>query len=693
MIANWSLPGWSSASITRRLPPWRASRRSGRPASLSAALYCDWLDPCAMTDNSEEPWLITLANDVSDGRRIDWERVVPPGATSEARQMVAELRRLASVVDAHRSLGDEPAEPVPAPDVVTTPGMWGPLVLLETVGQGAFGTVYRAWDAQLDREVALKVLLQVPLGSPLEEARHLARIRHPNVVSVYGAERLDEQVGIWMEFIEGETLAAVIGERGPMSAREVAGIGIDLCHAVSALHRSGLVHGDIKAQNVMREVGGRIVLMDCSGVRAPAAHAAPEFSGTPPYIAPELFEGRGASFSTDIYSLGILLFYLLSGYFPVDGEDVVEIRRRHASGERVRLRDIRPELPDTVVEIVERATAVRLDERFRTAGDLEHALMGIFAGHGADSPRVRTRASPAGWVLAIAAAIALAGSVAAWRYVPHDRAAPGPLVRLWVGPPYNTGPWPRVAPDGSAVVFGTTIEGRKVLWLHPLGSGQGHAIKAAETTETAFWSADSRRLGFFSDDKLKTIDLATEHVEAIADAPSPHGGSWNAAGVLLYGIKEGIARIAADGSGQTIVTQIDQVPGHYQHAWLEFLPDGNHFLYIVRSRVPEHAGVYYGSLETPSLRKWVMPAYSRVAYSPTGHLLFVRNNALMAQAFDPQGAVLVGDPVTIATPVKAHNASDGAFDVSRTGILIYRGDEVLPSTKLVLFDRRGRELR
>src|SRR4051812_44265179 len=364
-----------------------------------------------MTDNSDEAWLIGVANDICDGKAIDWDRVVPRDATAENQQIVAELRRLSTVVEAHRAVGEEAAAPVPLPEPVTTSGVWGPLVLLEIVGQGAYGTVYRACDAQLDREVALKVLLQVPLESPLEEARHLARIRHPNVAAVYGAERVDEQVGIWMEFIEGETLATVIGERGPMSAREVAGIGIDLCRALSALHRSDLVHGDIKAQNVMREVGGRIVLMDFSGVRAPDAHAAPEFSGTPPYIAPELFEGRGASFSADIYSLGVLLFYLLSGYFPVDGEDVVEIRRRHASGERVRLRDIRPELPDAVVEIVERATAVNLEERFRTAGELEHALIGIFAGHGTpsgDSPHVRTRASRAGWVLAGAAAIAVA---------------------------------------------------------------------------------------------------------------------------------------------------------------------------------------------------------------------------------------------------------------------------------------------
>jgi Tol biopolymer transport system component len=648
-----------------------------------------------MTDNSDEPWLIGLANDVCDGKPVDWERAIPAHASAESRTVVDELRRLASVVDAHRTLGGEAAAPPPPQDGPAA-GTWGPLVLLETVGQGAFGTVYRAWDAQLDREVALKVLLQVPLESPLEEARHLARVRHPNVVSVYGAERLGDQVGIWMEFIEGETLGTVIGERGPMSAREVAGIGVDLCRALSALHRSGLVHGDIKAHNVMREMGGRIVLMDFSGVRAADAHGSPEFSGTPPYIAPELFEGRSASFTADIYSLGILLFYLLSGHFPVDGSDVDEIRRRHASGERVRLRDIRPELPDAVVEIVERATAVDLKERFHTAGELEHALMGIFAGHGAgaDVGPVRTRVrARAGWVIATAAAIALAGSVAAWRYVPREAPVAGPLARMMVGSPYNSGPWPRVSPDGHFVVFGTTMEGRKVLWLHPLDAYKGRAIKAAETTETPFWSADSRRLGLFSEGKLKTIDIATEHVETIADAPGPHGGTWNADGVILYGVVNGIARVAPDGSGQSLVTSIGQVAGDYQHNWPEFLPDGRHFLYIVRSRLPSHSGVYYGSIDAPSLRKWIMPAYSRVAYSPTGHLLYVRNGVLMAQGFDPVGAVVSGDPVTLAPSVKAHSASDGAFDVSATGVLIYRADEGLPSTKLVVFDRTGRQLR
>jgi Tol biopolymer transport system component len=648
-----------------------------------------------MTEHSDEAWLIALANDVCDGRRIDWESVVPPTATPASRKVVAELRRLASVVDAHRALGVNAAT-APPPAEPGAPAAWGHLVLLEIVGQGAFGTVYRAWDAQLDREVALKVLLQVPLGSPLVEARNLARVRHPNVVAVYGAERVEEQVGIWMEFIEGETLATVVRERGPMSAREVAGIGIDLCRALSALHRSGLLHGDIKAHNVMREMGGRIVLMDFSGVRAANSVGAPELSGTPLYMAPELFEGRAASFTADIYSLGILLYYLLSGHFPVEGADVAEIRRQHASRKRVRLRDIRAELPDPVVQIVERAAAVDPAARFHTAGELEHALAGIFAAHGVAatvSEVERAPASPARWwILALAAALAFVGGVGFWRLLPRENVVPTALVHMSVGLPVNTGPWPRVSPDGRFLVFGTTIKGRTILWIRSLDSLQGHAIGVAETSETPFWSADSRSVAFFGGGKLKTVDVANDHVETLTDATAPHGGDWNANGVLLFAAAGGISRISADGSGLTAVTKLDESAGDYQHGWPEFLPDGRQFVYIIRSRVAARTGLYLGSIDSP-IHKRIMPAYSRVAYSPTGHLLFVRNGTLTAQPFDIATTEVFGDPVTLAEPVKYHIASDGAFDVSSTGILIYRMNEGLPSTKLLLFDRRGRELR
>lgn len=643
-----------------------------------------------MTGTPEDAWLIALANDVGDGRPIDWDAIVPPGASDATRRVVAELRRVAAVVDAHRAGEERLPASVSAEPPADTPSTWRQLVLLQAVGQGAFGTVYRAWDAQLDREVALKVLLHAPQGAPLEEARNLARIRHPNVVAVYGAEQVGEQVGIWMEFIEGETLASVVRDRGPMSAREVAGIGIDLCRALSALHRSGLLHGDIKAHNVMRETGGRIVLMDFSGVQAADATRAPTISGTPLYIAPEVFEGRPASFRSDIYSLGVLLFYLLSGHYPIEGSDVAEIRRHHSGGERVRLRDIRPELPDPVVQIVERATAVDPAARFHTVGDLEHALVGIFAAHdatmrGADGGGAGPRTSV--WIWGLAALSALLAGVAVWLAVPV-RTPAMPLVRTTIGPPFNSGPWPRVSPDGRMVVFGTTVEGRTVLWLRSLDTLTGRVLKQAETGETPFWSSDSRRLAFFSNDRLKVIDVATGNVETLGDAAAPHGGDWNNNGVLIFGAAGGIVRVTASGSERAFVTTLDEAAGDYQHTWPEFLPDGEHFLFIIRSRVQERTGVYLGSLR-PAVPRKIMPAYSRVAYTSSGHLLFVRNAILTAQPFEPASAALSGAPIAIASSVKYHIASDAAFDVSSTGILVYRTNEGLPTTSLMLFDRGG----
>src|SRR5262249_32798681 len=138
---------------------------------------------------------------------------------------------------------------------------------LDTIDKGSFGAVYRARDTKLQTDVALKL---VPLPGlrllyrwrALREARMLARVTHDNVVKVYGADITDGYAGIWMEFIEGDTLSARLREAGVFSAREAALIGCDLCRALAAVHHAGLVHGDVKPRNVMRAAGGRIVLMD-----------------------------------------------------------------------------------------------------------------------------------------------------------------------------------------------------------------------------------------------------------------------------------------------------------------------------------------------------------------------------------------------------------------------------------------------
>ena len=259
---------------------------------------------------------------------------------------------------------------------------WGHLEIFEKLGEVGFGAVYRAWDPTLEREVALKVIGSVitpPSGlgsSKFQEARMLARIRHPNVVVVYGVNSHSGRVGLWMEFIRGRTLEEILSDQGPMSAREAAVIGLDLCQAVAAVHEAGLVHRDIKAQNVMREQGGRIVLMDfgLGHDQRTGDGMAGLVAGTPHYMAPELLEGKPASVESDIYALGVTHYHLATGEFPIEEDAVGDMVEAHAAGRVRPLRDARADLAREFVDVVERAISPNPADRFHSVGEMEQAL-------------------------------------------------------------------------------------------------------------------------------------------------------------------------------------------------------------------------------------------------------------------------------------------------------------------------------
>ncbi len=313
---------------------------------------------------SRDATLLTLAEAVADGSDIDWLRAESSADGVSQLEIVQQLRLLASLGASSRA----------------TAAQWGPLQLRSEIGGGTFGTVYRAWDPRLEREVALKLLHPEP-GTPsspstvVKEARLLAQVdRHPSVVKVYGADVFDGRVGIWMEFVTGRTLKQIIEEQGPFGAEEAALIGRDLCGALAAVHKLGFVHRDVKAQNVMREAGGRIVLMDFGAGHAAADRELRPLAGTPLYLAPELLGGATASPQSDLYSLGVLLYYLVTGQFPVTATSLSELRARHAEGSRQLLRDARPDLPDWFVRAVDQATAPMPSDRPQSAGALEALL-------------------------------------------------------------------------------------------------------------------------------------------------------------------------------------------------------------------------------------------------------------------------------------------------------------------------------
>jgi TolB-like protein/lipopolysaccharide biosynthesis regulator YciM len=332
-----------------------------------------------------EERLLDLAASVADGAAVDWttaEAGVRGTERDAARtqRIVRHLRLVSDVAELYRSLPDTGrAAPEFEPPQPTGP-KWGRLVLLDRVGEGTSSEVYRAWDPELQREVALKLLKVDGSGAEaarwrlLGEARRLARVRHSHVVIVFGADRRDERVGLWMEFVKGSTLDDIVRRNGPLGAREAAVIGLDLCGALAAVHAAGLVHRDIKAQNVMRETGGRNVLMDFGTGEEIKQASGSHLAGTPLYLAPELFARKAASTASDLYSLGVLLFYLVTGQFPVASSTFEELARAHQRRESRRLRDVRPDLPEQFVEVVERALSYDPTLRYESAGSMEAAL-------------------------------------------------------------------------------------------------------------------------------------------------------------------------------------------------------------------------------------------------------------------------------------------------------------------------------
>ena len=312
---------------------------------------------------------------MADGAPVDWVSA-ESRADADNRRLVRHLRLVESIASLHRSIPREDADPRREVSEPSGPH-WGRLVLLDRIGAGTSCEVVRAWDTALQREVALKLLHDEAdrteaHGRLLEEARRLARVRHSNVVHVYGAEQHDGRTGLWMELVHGESLEQTVQTRGAFGAREAALIGLDLCAALAAVHGAGLLHRDIKAQNVMRESGGRLVLMDFgTGEELSGTN---RLVGTPLYLAPEIFRGQRASVQSDLYSLGVLLFYLVTGKFPVSAGSMEQLARAHAHRERQPLRDLRPDLPEGFVSTIERALDSDPTRRYQSVGDFESAL-------------------------------------------------------------------------------------------------------------------------------------------------------------------------------------------------------------------------------------------------------------------------------------------------------------------------------
>jgi serine/threonine protein kinase/tetratricopeptide (TPR) repeat protein len=363
--------------------------------------------------------LLDAAGLVADGSDFDLLSLSSSLASDEERAIADELAVVARIAQAHRKLHQVLPPPDPGTEHAPFASSWGHLDLIDVVGRGSYGTVYRAWDPRLDRLVALKLFhgARNP-ETVMREGRMLARIRHENVVTVYGADVYNGIAGIWMEYVHGQRLDQIVEQQGPLSAEDATLVGLAVCRALVAVHGAGLLHCDVKAQNVIREPGGRIVLMDLGAGRSTIPDDDSTFklqvAGTPRYMAPEVFDKGSALPQSDVYSVGVLLFYLVSGKFPVDGKTLSEIRRAHLEGGRMQLRDVRQDLPEPFLRDVTRALDPSPMARHATPGELEAGLRGVPIA-AEDAPAAVSRRGLR-WIAAVATVVAALVAAVGWRF-------------------------------------------------------------------------------------------------------------------------------------------------------------------------------------------------------------------------------------------------------------------------------------
>jgi Tol biopolymer transport system component len=490
---------------------------------------------------SEGPVVELAAGAILDGTSVDWVSAESRTNVTE-RLLLDQLKVVAAVADVHRRLqrlslssnvearGDAI---IPAP-----PEHWGHLRVLERIGRGAFGDVYRAWDTRLDREVALKLLPVSPAGSDslatsiIEEGRLLARVRHPNVVTIYGAERIETRVGLWMELVKGRTLQQMLEQGKAFSADETVHIGIELCAAIEAVHAAGLLHRDIKPHNVMLGDDGHVVLMDFGTGQELSDSSSAALAGTPLYLAPELLSGNDPTVLSDIYSLGVLLYHLLTKSYPVRGESLHHLRIAHRHHERSNLRTTRRDFSPTLSRIIDRAIHPRPKDRYHSARSLADDLARM-KGHRKFMP----------FAYALGAIIVGGGFLV---YLSRPVSDP-PLVPL-LTMPLTSLPGqerhPSFSPDGNQITFAWDGENgdNQDIYIKAIGAGAARRLTTNPAADrTPVWSPDGRDIAFVRSSEeesgLFVIPALGGHERKIGSLTPPHewpaGPSWSPNGQHL----------------------------------------------------------------------------------------------------------------------------------------------------------------
>ena len=615
------------------------------------------------------------------------------------------------------------------------------------------GEVYRARDTRLNRTVAIKVLPSEVAGDPdlrsrfEREARAIAALDHPHICGIYDVGSVDSTHYLVMPHLEGQTLAARL-EKGPLPLDQALKIGVEIADALDKAHRHDIIHRDLKPANIFLARGAPPPLASRSATDAPRAGRgryaddkfravlldfglaklrdtagpismssmtrlatrAPETAhgmilGTVQYMAPEQVEGREADGRSDIWSLGVVIYEMVTGTRPFQGDSPASVIGAILKDTPPSISTRQPLAPRALNYVAERCLAKDPDERWQSIGDIGRLLGWIAANQKADAerqdrPRVARKERTAWFAATTLLLIALAFATP-WR---RPIAPTVDEVRLSVNPPERmvfalhnnaTVPNPQfaVSPDGRSIAFVALGSGiRPAVWLRPMHEVNARLVQGTEDAQEPFWSPDSQWIGFLTGQgTLKKVFVSGGTVQTITSGITDfRGASWGPDDTLLIGTGYGgLYRVSAAGGTLQPVTELDSSKQEGSHRFPQFLPDGQHYVFTVRSGLAEQRGIYVSALGD-KIRRLLIRSDGDAQYVAPGYLLFLDGNTLLAQAFDNERRQMVGQPTAVAAGVGRSSRGNGAFSVSST-TLAYAGSTLRPG-RLTWFDRSGKPM-
>jgi len=623
--------------------------------------------------------------------------------------------------------------------------------ILEKLGEGGMGEVYKAQDTKLDRFVALKFLPsnlttnEEQKARFIQEAKTASAMNHPNICTIYSIEEYDNDKGekhlfIAMEFVEGETLK---DKQDSISEKQKLEISIQVAEGLAAAHEKGIVHRDIKPENIMIRKDGIAQIMDFGLAKLYSDKNVSRLTkmgttmGTLGYMSPEQVQGLDVDHRTDIFSFGVVLYEMFAGESPFKGMHETAIMYEIVNVDVPPITTIKegidPELDAIILECLEKDK----DERCQSGKELAKDLRKIKKSTGHRKSRVYSVNSQSfnaagqtsvinksgattlkdipvksffssifynptiSWSLAGISTVGII--LLLFLFVLNNKSTEVQEVKAIILPPHGIefdnprGSNLAISPDGNYISFvGADSAGNEKLWVRPVNSLTARPLANASDEAYPFWSPDSKTIAYFDRSQLMKVSLDAGTSLPICEVNSGRGGSWSPNGTIVIAPKAagGLYKVSASGGKPEEIIKADTSNKILSLRWPHFLPDGDHFLYSTQSSASGSSpidGIYLSSLSDTASHK-LISASSNCRYSD-GYLLFVRQGILLAQKFDPDKLKVEGEAMPLAENVQYYDVRIvGTFSSSLNGNLVYL-EQNQSSEKTVLLDKKGNEIK